>query len=157
MATRQLLGGEAIVEEWTMSGEGGGALVLSSHRVWRERAALGSFGLTSLALDEVEWSGLERQHRPMLLVAAAVLFVLLAGAGLYAGDATVALFVAFVPAAALVLWYFLTRSVELVVAAGTGRVSARVRGGEAERNKALAFIARVEEAAMRARAGQATS
>lgn len=167
MAERGLLGGESIVEEWTISGQGAGTLVLTTHRVWRERRALGSFGLTSLALDEVEWSGLERKHRPMLLVAAVLLALLLGGPGLYfvaqaaamAGegglDSTLMLVCAMVPSIALVVWYFLSRSVELVVAAGTGTVSASVRGGDDERKRALAFIARVEEAAMRARAGGA--
>ncbi|MBI2388790.1 MAG: hypothetical protein HYV09_04155 [Deltaproteobacteria bacterium] len=140
---RRLLDGESIVAECA-------GVVLTNVRVWRELAGTGRYALTSIMVDEVQWAGVRRVHRPMLLVIAAF-FGVVGLAGYAVGKSEVALLGGLVLATVAIVYYFLTRHVALQVAGSTGLIASAIRGGEAERDRALAFVADVEKRAIAAR------
>jgi len=140
---RKLIEGESIISECA-------GVVLTNVRVWIELAATGQYALTSIAVDEVQWAAVRRVHRPMLLVIA-TLFGLFGLAGFAISKSEVALLGGLLLAVVPVIYYFLTRHVALQIAGGTGLIASAIRGGEDERNRALAFVADVEKRAIAAR------
>lgn len=150
MRQRQMLAGESVVNEWDV-GKGGESLVLSNVRVWIESEAGGVYTMTSIPLDEVQWSGLRGQHSIAWLILAGG-FALLGGVGAVGLDMPSALGVGLLFAALFVLAYFATRSVQLTIGSGLATIRTTIRGGAEQRGRALAFLDQVEHGAMQLRA-----
>jgi len=140
---RKLLEGESVIAECA-------GVVLTNVRVWKELSGAGQYALTSIAVDEVQWAAVRRVHRPILIVIA-IAFALLGLAGFAIGKSDIVLGFGLLVAVVAVVYYFLTRHVALQVAGGTGLIDSAIRGGEAERDRALAFVADVERRAITTR------
>jgi hypothetical protein len=154
MNNRARLPGESTITQWAFSVEAtSGLLVLSNYRVWLESEGPGSYAMTSLALDEVQWGGLVRVHNPLLLVVAAVVLFVGLSAAAQADTPNVAVagsFGALLVCVVLGVAYLRSRRVELHLGSGAGLITTRVPGGG--RDDAQRFISTVEQAALQARA-----
>lgn len=127
-----------------------GPVLLTNCRVRYESTTSGNHSYVSLALDRVDWVGLTREHKPGILVLAAVV----AMGALYFGmghDQLVITAIGIVIALLILLMYFASRTVVLAIGGGQGRISVTIKGGDQERATAKRFLDRVQEHSLRAR------
>ena len=133
MAHVATIEGESVLTSWS-------SIVLTTHRVIGPSA---DSGQASLALDRVEWAGIQHRHHPHYLWVAILLAAL--GVALWnvqgVGLGVLAMFA--------VVFYFATRSTAVVVGAGGGRVTETVR--TSERDGAISFCRIVVAEAARLR------
>lgn len=151
MSNRAPWDGESLVQEWSM---GSSRLVMTTARVWLESSQSGRYDLQSLAVDAIQRVALRRIHHPWLL-GVAVLVGLLGGLATmtsYTPEAYLVL--TCVAVVVLIVAYFVTRSVKLVVASPSGAIEIEVSGGEERRVQALDLLARIEQHAGILRAGR---
>jgi hypothetical protein len=106
--------------------------------------------MTSIAIDEVQWAGVRRAHRPILLVLAGI-FGFLGLVGFAAANSSPALGLGIVVALVCVVLYFLGRRGIVEIAGGTGLITQPIGGAETDRNQALSFVSKVEANALAAR------
>ena len=121
----------------------GGSLILTTHRVRYETQAMGSGEIISILLEELASCAMVRASQPVLLILAAIAFVLgavgnLLGGGL--GSLTIGVIVAFL----FVIFYFGSRRQVLSLASAGATIQVSVVGWEMEMVKD--FIEQAEEA-----------
>lgn len=116
----------------------GKTLVLTTHRVRYEIDALGSGEIKSILLEELASCAMTRTSNPILLVVAAICFLvgLVTGRGAIAGG--------FILALILLIIYFVTRKQSLLLASAGATITFDTRGMSPEDVKK--FIDRTEAA-----------
>lgn len=135
---RRLFVHEREIQSWR-------SLTLTSHRVIHLDVRHGFECSTSIPLAHVQWTRIERSHRPVLLTASAVFGVLcLLATRQGAQDVALLLFLVGVVAA---LGYLSTRQAVLLLASGGGRIELPIAANDKARQQARDFLDAIEEAA----------
>lgn len=121
------------------------SLTLTSHRVIHLDARQGFECSTSIPLVHVQWTRIERSHRPVLLLLAALLGALCLLAYRERAQDVAAVF--FLVGVVLALGYLSTRQAVLLLASGGGRIELPIDPNDKARQQARDFLDAVEEAA----------
>lgn len=150
MGGRASVQGELVISQWEHRvNEIKGTLVLTNLRVWIEKEASGSYEMVSLMLDEVQWAGIVRVHKPWLLALAALSLVVTLVVAARTDEVKAVIAAGLTSILVLISVYFSTRSVQLQIGSGAGLIATRVPGGA--HTQAQEFVSKVEQHAVTAR------
>lgn len=140
---RRLFSHERELQSWH-------SMTLTTHRVIHLESQQGFDGSTSIPLEHLQWTRIDRSHRPIYLIATGLLTILgMFTLGNGAKDLELGL-LSLLAAIFMAVAYIATRKATLSLASGGGKIELSINAGDANRQQARDFLDAIEDAASHA-------